>query len=242
MAWIKLDPITKRRFARFRKIKRGYYSFIILMGFIVLSIFAPLLAESRALFVSYQGHWYFPTFQYFSMATFNQTPPAGWSTADLETEYLRVIPAANRARTEKPVLVHQGRQSLYAEHGMEAPRTVAVIDEAWCIGCTLCIKACPTDAILGANKFMHTVIAAHCTGCELCIPVCPVDCIELHNASGLATGWSAWSPQQAEHARAGRCPGCGRPPAGCWRSPSRHRPPRGTARKTARRARRCRSC
>lgn len=48
---------------------------------------------------------------------------------------------------------------------------------------------------------MHTVIAAHCTGCELCIPVCPVDCIELHNASGPATGWSAWSPQQAEHAR-----------------------------------------
>jgi microcin C transport system permease protein len=90
MAWIKLDPITRRRFARFRKIKRGYYSFIILMAAIVLSIFAPLLAESRALFVSYNGHWYFPTFQYFSMATFNQTPPAGWSTADIETEYLRL--------------------------------------------------------------------------------------------------------------------------------------------------------
>jgi electron transport complex protein RnfB len=85
--------------------------------------------------------------------------------------------------------------------GMHQPPRLAVIDEAHCIGCTLCIKACPTDAILGANKLMHTVIAAHCTGCELCIPVCPVDCIELHNASGPATGWAAWSAQQADHAR-----------------------------------------
>lgn len=90
---------------------------------------------------------------------------------------------------------------LSVEHGVEAPRTVAVIDEAWCIGCTLCIKACPTDAILGANKRMHTVIAEHCTGCELCIPVCPVDCIELINASGTATGWDAWNATQAQHAR-----------------------------------------
>ena len=90
---------------------------------------------------------------------------------------------------------------LNAENGLEAPRTLAVIDEAWCIGCTLCIKACPTDAILGANKRMHTVIAEHCTGCELCIPVCPVDCIELVNASAEATGWSAWSTAQAAHAR-----------------------------------------
>jgi electron transport complex protein RnfB len=54
---------------------------------------------------------------------------------------------------------------------------------------------------LGANKLMHTIIAQHCTGCELCIPVCPVDCIALVNASGAATGWSAWSPAQAQHAR-----------------------------------------
>ena len=61
---------------------------------------------------------------------------------------------------------------LSAEHGVEGPRTVAFIDEAWCIGCTLCIKACPTDAIVGSNKLMHTVIEPYCTGCELCIPVC----------------------------------------------------------------------
>ena len=56
---------------------------------------------------------------------------------------------------------------------------VAVIDEDTCIGCTKCIQACPVDAILGAAKHMHTVIASECTGCELCIPVCPVDCISL---------------------------------------------------------------
>ncbi|OYD48959.1 electron transport complex subunit RsxB [Acidovorax kalamii] len=91
---------------------------------------------------------------------------------------------------------------LSAEHGVEGPRTVAFIDEAWCIGCTLCIKACPTDAIVGSNKRMHTVIEPYCTGCELCIPVCPVDCIQLETASGAATGWAAWSAPLAEQARA----------------------------------------
>lgn len=85
--------------------------------------------------------------------------------------------------------------------GAETPRTLAIIDEDWCIGCTLCIDACPTDAIVGTHKRMHTVIEDHCTGCELCIPVCPVDCIILENASGAATGWEAWSPEQAQAAR-----------------------------------------
>jgi electron transport complex protein RnfB len=86
-------------------------------------------------------------------------------------------------------------------HGTEGPRTVAFIDEAWCIGCTLCVKACPTDAIIGSNKLMHTVIEAYCTGCELCLPVCPVDCIELENVTGSATGWAAWSRPQANLAQ-----------------------------------------
>ena len=86
-------------------------------------------------------------------------------------------------------------------HGAEGPRKVAVIDEAWCIGCTLCIEACPTDAILGSNKLMHTVIEPHCTGCELCVPVCPVDCIGLENVTGERTGWQAWTPAQADQAR-----------------------------------------
>lgn len=95
----------------------------------------------------------------------------------------------------------QAVQPLNHHFGIEGPLTLARIDEDWCIGCTLCIKACPTDAILGANKHMHTVIAAHCTGCELCIPVCPVDCIELEVVSGDRTGWQAWSEELAAHAK-----------------------------------------
>lgn len=91
---------------------------------------------------------------------------------------------------------------LDPSRGTEAPRTVAVIDEDWCIGCTLCLDACPTDAILGSNKRMHTVIEPHCTGCELCVPVCPVDCISLVNVTDQRTGWDAWSPQEAAHALA----------------------------------------
>jgi electron transport complex protein RnfB len=85
--------------------------------------------------------------------------------------------------------------------GSEAPRALAVIDEAWCIGCTLCIKACPVDCIVGVAKHMHTVLERWCTGCELCLPVCPVDCIEMHPDSGNATGWDAWSAQQAQTSR-----------------------------------------
>ena len=89
---------------------------------------------------------------------------------------------------------------LSTEHGTEGPRQMAIIDEAWCIGCTLCIKACPTDAILGSNKRMHTVIEPWCTGCELCIPVCPVDCIQLENVTADRTGWAAWSQTEADTA------------------------------------------
>ena len=98
---------------------------------------------------------------------------------------------------------------LNPDFGLEGPRNVAFIDEAWCIGCTLCIDACPTDAIFGTNKRMHTVIEAYCTGCELCLPVCPVDCIQLEavSASSMAadpgppTGWNVWSPALADTAR-----------------------------------------
>lgn len=68
---------------------------------------------------------------------------------------------------------------LNAEHGEPKPKALALIDEQTCIGCTLCIQACPVDAIVGAAKQMHTVVAAECTGCELCLPPCPVDCISM---------------------------------------------------------------
>jgi len=86
---------------------------------------------------------------------------------------------------------------LSAEHGEEklAP-TVAVIDEATCIGCTLCIQACPVDAILGAAKQMHTVIAQECTGCELCVAPCPVDCITMVPVKQGIDSWKWPSPAE----------------------------------------------
>lgn len=73
--------------------------------------------------------------------------------------------------------------------GEHKPPQVARIDEATCIGCTLCIKACPVDAIVGASRYMHTVISEDCTGCELCLPPCPVDCIELLPRAIPLTRW-----------------------------------------------------
>jgi Na+-translocating ferredoxin:NAD+ oxidoreductase subunit B len=98
-------------------------------------------------------------------------------------------------------LTGQAVLPLNPTHGQESPRMVMWIDETWCIGCTLCIKACPVDAVVGVNKRMHTIIEPLCTGCELCVPVCPVDCIRTDNASGAATGWAAWSQTQADAAR-----------------------------------------
>ena len=95
-------------------------------------------------------------------AEINQCPPGGDSGI-----------AQLAALLQRPVL------SLNPLNGTIKPRQLALIDEAACIGCTLCIKACPVDAIIGANKMLHTVIASECTGCDLCIPACPVDCISL---------------------------------------------------------------
>lgn len=118
-------------------------------------------------------------------------------TADIN----RCPPGGAEGVARLAVLTGRDPLPLDPQCGAEGPRGLAVIDELACIGCTLCIKACPTDAILGTHKRMHTVIEAHCTGCELCIPVCPVDCIAMENATSDATGWAAWSAPQAGHAR-----------------------------------------
>ena len=116
-------------------------------------------------------------------APINQCPPGG---------------AEGIARLAR--ITGQPELPLNPANGHEGPRQLAVIDEAWCIGCTLCLDACPVDAIVGGPKRMHTVIDPLCTGCELCIPVCPVDCISLTNVTGAQTGWQAWSPEQADEA------------------------------------------
>jgi ABC-type microcin C transport system permease subunit YejE len=90
MRWPTLDPDTRRRLQRFRRIKRGYYAFLILLAAIVLAVFAPYLAESRALAVWHDGRLYLPTFEYIEMSRFGQEPPADWDTGEIETEYFRL--------------------------------------------------------------------------------------------------------------------------------------------------------
>ncbi|WP_455380412.1 electron transport complex subunit RsxB [Acidihalobacter prosperus] len=95
-------------------------------------------------------------------AEINQCPPGGQTT----------IKALARLLHRKPI-------PLNITHGEHKPLFLAKIDENSCIGCTLCLQACPVDAIVGAAKQMHTVIESECTGCELCLPPCPVDCIDM---------------------------------------------------------------
>lgn len=91
----------------------------------------------------------------------------------------RCPPGGDEGIAALAALLGQPLVPLDPDCGAHTPHRVAMIDEAACIGCAKCLKPCPTDAIIGANKFMHTVIASLCTGCELCIPPCPVDCITM---------------------------------------------------------------
>lgn len=112
-------------------------------------------------------------------ADINQCPPGGAKGIQLLADLLGV--------DVKP---------LNPAFGMERPRLVAVINEAECIGCTKCLPPCPTDAILGANKHMHTVITDLCTGCELCVAPCPMNCIAMVQAAN-----PEWTTADAERAR-----------------------------------------
>ena len=101
----------------------------------------------------------------------NKCPPGGEATIQALAELLDIEP-----------------EPLDAVEG-EKPQMVAFIREAECIGCTKCIQACPVDAILGAAKQMHTVIASECTGCDLCVEPCPVDCIDMIEVTGTLQTW-----------------------------------------------------
>lgn len=125
-------------------------------------------------------------------ADINQCPPGGEAGVRALAELLD--------REPKPV---------GAEFGVEKPKMLALIDEQRCIGCTLCIQACPVDAIMGAAKQMHTVIDAECTGCELCVAPCPVDCIDMVPVRVDVRSWTwpepenfypRWSPPGEEEA------------------------------------------
>jgi len=117
-------------------------------------------------------------------AEINQCPPGGAQGI-----------ARLSSVTGRPVI------PLNPVNGLERPRAVAYIDESLCIGCTLCIQACPVDAIVGAAKLMHTVVPSLCTGCDLCVHPCPVDCIVMYPVTE-ATGWNAWTQADADAARA----------------------------------------
>jgi Na+-translocating ferredoxin:NAD+ oxidoreductase subunit B len=102
-------------------------------------------------------------------AEINQCPPGGKATIEALAQLLDRAPMA-----------------LNPANGVEGPLLVAWVDETRCIGCARCLAPCPVDAIVGAQKYLHTVIAERCTGCELCLPPCPVDCIEMRQAPDSA--------------------------------------------------------
>ena len=120
-----------------------------------------------------------------SDASYNQCPPGGAAGI---VRLARIL--------GRPVI------PLNPINGVQRERPVAFIDEALCIGCTLCIQACPVDAIVGAAKQMHTIVPDLCTGCDLCVAPCPVDCIVMIPVTPNRTGWDAWSQAEADAARA----------------------------------------
>lgn len=107
----------------------------------------------------------------------------------------RCPPGGQTGISTLAALLHRPELPLDTDCGEHLPRTVAVIDELHCIGCTLCIQACPVDAIVGANKLMHTVLPQSCTGCDLCVAPCPVDCIVMVPVA------DEWTPALADAAR-----------------------------------------
>jgi len=116
--------------------------------------------------------------------------------AEGEADINHCPPGGETAIRELADLLDRPARPLDPENGVEKPPMVAVIDEQVCIGCTLCIQDCPVDAILGAPKQMHTVIATECTGCELCLPPCPVECITMVEVPEQVDTWRWPDPRR----------------------------------------------
>ena len=115
--------------------------------------------------------------------------PYATAIAKGEADINQCPPGGEAGIQELAALLGVEPKPLNTAHGITKPKSVAFIDESICIGCTLCIQACPVDAILGAAKQMHTVIAEECTGCELCVAPCPVDCISMAPVGENVGNW-----------------------------------------------------
>ncbi len=124
------------------------------------------------------------------------------SVADGRADLNRCAPGGEYTIALIADLTGRPARALDPDCGGEQPRRVAEVDEDWCIGCTLCIQACPVDAIIGATRCMHTVIEHLCTGCGLCEPPCPVECIVMVPARTGPDTAQAWLEQQAAQMRA----------------------------------------
>ena len=132
---------------------------------------------------------------------FNGCLPYAQALAAGEALINRCPPGGAAGIAKLAALLNQSVLPLDPSCGVEAPRRVAFIIEDLCIGCTKCIQACPVDAIVGAAKFMHTVLAEDCTGCRLCVAPCPVDCIEMRDLLPNSAPVPAWTDDDAHTAR-----------------------------------------
>jgi len=122
---------------------------------------------------------------------FSGCRPYAEAIAAGEAQINQCPPGGAQGIAKLAALLHREAIPLNPAHGVEKPLAAALIDEQWCIGCALCIQACPVDAIVGAPKRMHTVLLMQCTGCELCVAPCPVDCIAMIPRESLVIRYDA---------------------------------------------------
>ncbi|BCN93222.1 electron transport complex subunit B [Thiomicrorhabdus immobilis] len=128
--------------------------------------------------------------------------PYAEALANGETEVNLCVPGGTEVMIQIAEITGLEPKEMESPEEENKPKETAYINEDLCIGCVLCIKECPVDAILGATKLMHTVIQQECTGCEKCVPVCPVDCIEMRPIPVSTRNWKWPEPAQKANSTA----------------------------------------